>query len=360
MIGSLSAFSGAKPIRSDIVTNERWEVCAPDAFETELTSRPDITVLICGDAPLESEANASVRSSIRDGWVDYLSADRVFSTDLDSAALAIVTLRPALVLCVGSYLPESAYFAEAARAAREVGAVAVFWATEDPYEKDASYRIEPHFDAIFTCDRWTRHFYDHPRVFHLPLAGCPHRHYVPMRDPALQSIDVLFCGVAFANRRDIMARLLPALEGLKVCVIGPGWGGFATGFSDQRVDRSRLIGLYSQSRIVLNLGRSLDFENSRYRIAASTPGPRTFEAAMTGALQFFHEDTLEIRDYFEEDEVPGFSGTLDFAHLRDRFLTTETLRAGTAKRAQDRALAEHTYAVRAHRLTDTLSQAGLL
>lgn len=331
-----------------------------DAFETDRTDRHDITVLICGDAPLESEANASVRGSIRDGWIDYLSASRVFSASLDSAVVAIETIRPTLLLCVGSYLPETAYFGEATRAARAAGTVTTFWATEDPYEKDASYRIEPYFDVVFTCDRWTRRFYDHPKAFHLPLAGCPRRHHVPVRVDAEQPIDVMFCGVAFANRREIMTRLMPELAGLRISVIGPGWGGFGAGFSDQRVDKARLIELYAQSKIVLNLGRSLNFENSRYQISASTPGPRTFEAAMAGALQFFHEDTPEIRDYFAESEIPGFSGSLDFRRLRDQFLADTGSRLDTARRAQARALAEHTYALRARRVIDTLSHEGLL
>jgi spore maturation protein CgeB len=77
-------------------------------------------------------------------------------------------------------------------------------------------------------------------------------------------------------------------------------------------------------------------------------------------LQFFHEDTLEIRDYFVDDEIPGFSGALDFRQLRDRFLASEDLCTSTAQRAQARALAEHTYALRAKRMIDTLSREGLL
>ncbi len=319
----------------------------------------DLKVLICGDAPLESEANASIRGSIRDGWVEYLSPQRVSSAGLDSAAAAIETIRPDLLLCVGSYLPEAAYFGEASRLARAAGAVCAFWATEDPYEKDASYRIEAQFDAIFTCDRWTRRFYDHPRVFHLPLAGCPRRHHVPIDHDAVRPIDVLFCGVAFANRREIIAGLMPELRGLKVSVIGPGWGG-AAGFSDRRIDKARLIELYACSKIVLNLGRSLSFENARYQIAASSPGPRTFEAAMAGGMQLFHEDTPEIRDYFDEDEIPGFSGAHEFRRLLDRFLQADALRLDTATRAQRRALAEHSYAQRARHLVDTLVGEGLL
>ena len=318
-------------------------------------------VLICGDAPLESEANAQVRGAIRDGWIDYLSERQVCTTSLGSVAPAIAAMRPNLVLCVGSYLPETAYFGELARACRGTGAVSAFWATEDPYEKDASYRIEPHFDAIFTCDRATQRFYDHPRVFHLPLAGCARRHFLRVPEiPSAQPIDVLFCGVAFANRREILAALMPSLAGLRVSVIGPGWDGLGAGFSDQRIEKRRLIELYGQSKIVLNLGRSLNLENSRYQIAASTPGPRTFEAAMAGGLQFFHEDTLEIRDYFEDDEIPGFSGALDFRRLLHQFRGAPELGRATARRAQQRALAEHSYESRAGTLLGYLRGEGLL
>ncbi len=326
-------------------------------------ARAAVRVLICGDAPLESEANASIRGAIHDGWVQLLSAEQVFTASLDSAAAAIAALRPGLVLCVGSYLPETAYFGELARAARATGAVTVFWATEDPYEKDASYRIEPHFDAIFTCDRASLRFYDRARVFHLPLAGCPQRHYVRLAEPdqaPVPPIDVLFCGVAFANRREIVGRLMPMLAGLRVAVIGPGWGGLGAGFSEQRIDKARLVALYGQAKIVLNLGRSLSFENARHQIAASTPGPRTFEAAMAGGLQFFHEDTLEIRDYFEDDEVPGFSGALDFRRLLHQFLAAPELRRATARRAQQRALEAHSYASRAGAMLRCLADEGML
>jgi len=327
-------------------------------------TRDAMTVLICGDAPLESDANAEIRGAIGDGWRAVLAPrGRLLTTSLETAASAIDLIRPDLVLCSGSYLPPTAYFGEMAEAARRSGACTAFWATEDPYEKDASYRIEAHFDAIFTCDHWTRRFYDHPRVFHLPLAASPEQHFAAIDPAAERPVDVLFCGVAFANRRQIVDRLLPLLAGLRVAFIGPGWGSFGgetPGFSDQRVGKSRLIELYTQSKIVLNLGRSLNFENARHQIAASTPGPRTFEAAMAGALQFFHEDTPEIRDYFTEDEVPGFSSPHEFRRQLQRFLPDPAARLGAAKRAQARALADHSYAHRARSLVSTLGHEGLL
>ncbi len=332
----------------------------PDPAVVDPAVPEELGVLICDDAPLESEANASIRTYIRQGWIETVGAARVVFCGLSAAAGALDMLSPSMVLCIGSYLPETAYFGEISRAARAASVPLVFWATEDPYEKDASHRIEPFFDAIFTCDRGTCRYYDHPMVFHLPLAGSPAHHQSVCRRKAVRPIDVLFCGVAFANRREILSGLRPHLADLKVAIVGPGWSGLGPGCSDRRVNGPHLMQLYAQSRIVLNLGRSLGFENSRYVIAASTPGPRTFEAAMAGSLQLFHEDTLELRRYFDETQIPGFSAPADFAALRDRYLGSETLRFEAAVSAQRRALAQHSYAHRAREMIATLRTQGLL
>src|SRR5208337_1574167 len=221
-------------------------------------------------------------------------------------------LQPDFVLGLGSYLPESTYFGEVAREARRVGARMVFWATEEPYEQDASYRIERDFDAIFSCDRWGVNFHRHKHAYHLPLAGCGVRHVRPYDEAAERPIDVMFCGVAFSSRKELIEELRPSLAGLNISFIGPGWGQFGFGFSDRRIEKDQLIDLYGQSKIVLNLGRSLHFENQRYMIVPSSPGPRTYEAALAGALQLFHEDTYEIRRYFTADEMPTFSNKREF------------------------------------------------
>ena len=317
-------------------------------------------IVICGDAPLESEANASIRGSIHDGWEQHLSPENVTSVSLTGAPSVIRALRPDLVLGVGSYLPETAYFGETVAAARAVGAVSAFWATEDPYEKDASYRIEPSFDAIFTCDRWGANFYHHRHVFHLPLAACAQRHFVQIEKTRERPVDIFFCGVAFASRRDLIELLRPVLDRYRTAIIGPGWGAYGSGFSERRISKSELIELYAQSKIVLNLGRSLSFENSRYAIMPSTPGPRTFEAALAGATQVFHEDTAEIHRYFDDDEIPCFSSRHDFGLLCERLLDDEEERFAIAGRAQRKTTRAHTYARRAAEITDVLRIEGIL
>ena len=316
--------------------------------------------LVCTGHPLESHANAQVRRSVMDGLETSFGPGSATAANISGAAAVVAALRPDVVLGLGSYLPESTYFGEVAREARRVGARMVFWATEEPYEQDASYRIERDFDAIFSCDRWGTNFHRHRHAYHLPLAGCGIRHARPYDEAAERPIDVMFCGVAFSNRKELIEELRPSLAGLNISVIGPGWGQFGYGFSDRRIEKDQLIALYAQSKIVLNLGRSLQFENQRYQIVPSSPGPRTYEAALAGTVQFFHEDTYEIRRYFSPDEIPTFSNKREFDALARRYFDSPALRHSTARRAQQRALAEHTYAHRMQAMVDTLKAQALL
>ncbi len=315
--------------------------------------------LICSGGRYESDANAQVRRCIMDGWVECLGHDNVMSANISGAAAVIAATEPDLVIGIGSYLPESTYFGEVSREAHRLGKITLFWATEDPYEQDASYRILHDFDAIFSCDRWGVNFYTHPHAWHLPLAGCHKRHYVPINADQRKTIDVLFCGVAFTSRLEIVDDLRTTLAGLNLCFIGPGWGKLGHGFSDRRISNEQLIELYGQTRIVLNLGRSLHFENRRYMITPSSPGPRTFEAALAGTVQFFHEDTYEIRRYFTSEEVPAFSNQAEFARLLATYLGDAERGLCTAELAQRRALSEHTYAHRAHHVLEMLKVSGL-
>lgn len=317
-------------------------------------------VLLCSGGRYESHANAQVRETIMDGLIACFGEGNVTSVDISSAAAAVRTLQPVLIFAMGSYLPESTYYGEVSREAKKVGATTAFWATEDPYEQDAHYQIDDDFDVIFSCDRWGHHFYQRERVVHLPLGACPKLHYVPIDGRTEKTIDVLFCGVAFSSRKEVARNLMPVLERLNTRFIGPGWGDMGVGFSDARIEKKELIELYSRSKIVLNLGRSLHFENKRFMIAPSTPGPRTFEAALAGAFQAFHEETYELRRYYDADEIPVFSNRRDFEQLVQTYLHDDERRLEMTRKAQARTQKEHLYAHRIQRVVEYLQSENLL
>ncbi|MBS0960602.1 MULTISPECIES: CgeB family protein [Acetobacter] len=317
-------------------------------------------VLVCSGGRYESQANAQIRESIMDGWVECFGEENVTAVHISGAAESIAFLKPTIVFAIGSYLPESTYFGEVCREAKKIGATTVFWATEDPYEQDANYRVADDFDVIFSCDRWGHNFYQRDRVFHLPLAASRKLHYAPVVSEEQRHIDVLFCGVAFTSRKDIVRNLLPSLRRLNIRIIGPGWNEFGIGFSDDRIDKKQLVELYQHSRIVLNLGRSLHFENKRFMISPSTPGPRTFEAAAAGAFQIFHEDTYELRRYYPASEIPSFSNKRDFDRLISEYLAAPEKRLQATKLAQKRTLEQHTYGNRIREVVKILEDLKLI
>lgn len=317
-------------------------------------------VLLCSGGRYESQANAQVRETIMDGLIACFGAESVTAVDISSAASAVRRLKPVLVFATGSYLPESTYFGEVSREAKKVNATTAFWATEDPYEQDAHYQIDDDFDVIFSCDHWGHYFYQRDRVVHLPLGASPELHYAPMDAQTEKTIDVLFCGVAFSSRKEVTRNLMPVLEKLNTRFIGPGWGDVGVGFSDARIEKQQLIELYGRSKIVLNLGRSLHFENKRFMISPSTPGPRTFEAALAGAFQAFHEETYELRRYYSADEIPVFSNRYDFEKLIDTYLENDELRFKMAQKAQERTLKEHLYVHRIQKIIGYLQHEKLL
>ncbi len=126
---------------------------------------------------------------------------------------------------------------------------------------------------------------------------------------------------------------------------------------NERIPNERLADYYATSRVVLNLGRDFHLANRKYQLDSSTPGPRTFEAAMAGACQLMFAESLEILDYFRlDEEILLFDSPADFQQTLERLLAEpkHCRRIGAA--AEERRLRDHTYAVRASQL---LSRVGL-
>ena len=171
------------------------------------------------------------------------------------------------------------------------------------YEFDTNDRVIPLADAIFTNDAASLDYYPvAARVHHLPLGGCPVTHFRAVERRTAP--DLFFCGHLFANRLTFLDRLAQKVPDLdrRLLVIGssdvdarvPGW-------YRATIPNIVLPDYYNTALSVLNIGRDLNLANRRYGIRASTPGPRTFEAAFAGAAQIFVGDGLEITDYFEPD-----------------------------------------------------------
>ncbi len=310
-----------------------------------------LTILLTSSFPEHLNLNLDLRRNLAEGFRALPTDCRIVETTFAAVTEATRTLRPDLVLAVGSCAPAVCDYTSLAAACRSGDAKLAFWMVDDPYEFDYHYRVIEHADYIFTSDRWALQFYDHPRVYHLPTAASPVAHYRKLTPPDERAFAIFFCGMAFKNRRALIDDLRPILLEHRTLIVGPDWEKSAPFIRNERLSKQQVIDCYADSAIVLNVGRNYNMANAYYQLSPSTPGPRTFEAAMAGTVQAYFVESLEIEDYF----VPGkeillFENPATFKELIEVYLTDAELWREVAEAAQKRALREHTFEQRARRI----------
>lgn len=272
----------------------------------------------------------------------------------ETASHLIPALQPDLVVFMGSVLNDWIDYWGLARLSRESGAHVAFWLHDDPYEFDAAFRAVECADTIFSNDRYAVEHYIHPRVHHLPMAASS-QHFREL-DPAgyaARPLDLLFCGVAFPNRVQMIRDLAPDLARFAVRIAGKEWPEDLRGMIHPPIPHRELPDSYASAKFALNLGRSSSLANERYHLGATTPGPRTFEAAMAGCVQLYFAGSLEIEDYYEPDrEIVLFDSPGEVMERLGDCEKRPGYYAEIAGAAQRRTQRDHTYAVRARRILD--------
>ncbi|MBL7669094.1 MAG: glycosyltransferase [Bdellovibrionaceae bacterium] len=343
------------------------------------TTRGNIKkVMVVGASPDRLNTNSVLRGYVADGFSKILGSDHVLSVPMESVSQAVLKFQPDVVLVFGSCMPDSSYYISLRTHCDEMRVPLCFWLHDDPYEFDFFRKIVPYADHIFSNDRFASLHYpnkyqatlwqrrnkpDEERqaeekqetgipekkkfVSHLPLAASETTHFFPILDESEMENDIFFCGVAFENRRQMIRDLHPILKKYRTYIVGPGWEdmGFQYCFGGNLSNRE-FARIANRSRFVLNMGRHGDLANSLYQLTPSTPGPRTFEAAMAGGLQLFFAEGLEILDYFSApDEIFLFDSRNDVEEIFASQALSE--RCVCRANAQKRALRDHTYVNRA-------------
>jgi len=312
-----------------------------------------ISVLVTGAAPDAVNNNAFLRSLVAEGFASILGQDDVVNVPFAAAGAAIRDLAPAFVLSFGSCMPDSSFLEYVANVTRSRAGTFGVWLHDDPYEFDFRYRATSCADVVFSNDAWAVEHYEHDRVFHLPLAASPSRHYRPIRGHRL--VDLYFCGVAFPNRVDFFRDLPVPDPPVQYLVEGVEWPEDIPYARNGRVDNEHVTDNYSRSLAVLNIGRHFDLANSHYALTPSTPGPRTFEAAMAGAAQLFVVESLEVTRYFApRTEIMLVDSVRDVPDIVRDLRRNERVAIDIARAAQARALKDHCYANRARRIVQVL------
>jgi spore maturation protein CgeB len=305
-------------------------------------------LLISGASPDELNINSQLRNHVARAFEPFLGPGGIRNVPYEYAAETILSFAPDLALIFGSIMPDTCDYTAIERAAQSAGAHLAFWLHDDPYEFDFCFKAIESADTIFTNDRWAAQHYDFPRVFHLPMAACEQTHYRDISKHASKSNDLFFAGVGFDNRIRIMRDLASALKSYRTCIRGSGWPTDLPGCRNLFIPNEALADYYVRSWVVLNLGRDFDLGNERYRLPPTTPGPRTFEAAMAGCVQLYFVTGLEIEDYFApESEILLFDHASEVPAILDSVLSDPDKALAIGRAAQKRALRDHTYTARA-------------
>jgi spore maturation protein CgeB len=312
-----------------------------------------VKVLVCGASPDSVNNNAVLRSYVGNGFRTLPDVSAVRTCSLEGAVEIARDFKPHIILVFGSCMPASTHYLDLKGVALDTGACMAFWLHDDPYEFDFAGKIVPMADIIYSNDRWAATHYEHPRVYHLPLAADPVAHTRAWNPNKAR--DIFFCGVGFPNRVTLMRDSAHALSSFSVSVLGSEWPsdiGFA---QNQRIPNADLPDWCAASLVTLNLGRRFNLANHRFNLEASTPGPRTFETAAASAVQCFFVESLEIERYYEDgSEILLFDTPLEL-HRHVEMLRDDLQRArDIAAASQARTLRDHTYANRAQFILQTL------
>jgi len=307
----------------------------------------NIRILISGASPDVTNRNTTLRSYVIEGFVQLLGVDNVRQTPLDYAPEIVKEYKPNFVLCFGSCMPDTVNYSELVNACHGSGSKLVFWLHDDPYEFDYNYKVIDIADFIFTNDRWSMIHYNHDKTFHLPLAASKNTHFRPLNRK--KEVDIFFCGVAFPNRIRLVNDLQSVMDKYNSRIFGDGWLENSMQFPKNiRLDNSELPDHYSKSLITLNMGRDFHYANDRYKLDPSTPGPRTFEAAMAGTVQLYFVESLEIEDYYQPGtEILLFNSVAEFGRIVEDLMSDNKKCLEIASAAQSRTIECHTYYHRA-------------
>jgi spore maturation protein CgeB len=305
-------------------------------------------VLITSTIPDLLNSNLSIRIYAATGFTNLLGDEAVSQCPYEVAPEIIKKHKPDLVVAIGGCGIDAAPLNEMRRAVDSVGARLALWMHDDPYEFDYADRALSVADIIFTCDAWAKRHYRFNQVHHLPMAGCERTHLRQIHSYDAINVLLFFCGIGYPNRVEFLRQCKSTLDQYPVEIYGNHWPDDLTMAANKRLTPEETADKVNHSLLTLNIGRTLNIANRRYNLPASTPGPRTFEVALSGSAQIYFVDGLEIGDYFDPNsEILLIDSVSDLRKILLHAREEPEHYLKIAQSAQDRALRDHTYQRRA-------------
>jgi spore maturation protein CgeB len=312
-------------------------------------------LLLTGLSPDRLNSNRRIRSAIARGATDSALFDVVHDVPVE-----LVTVNDApsadVILAVGSAGSEEVNFHSLRRFARHHGSKLVFWTHEDPYEFDFNEKVVDIPDLFFTNEVATLEFYRHKNVQWLPLAG-DLDYYRPIEDNVERYIDLFFCGYGYPIRRHILERIFELSKGnYFISAFGPNMGPQLEELVNKKSLQTQEMADYARSSILtLNIGRDQPIANSRLSIQPETPGPRTFDIALSGCVQTMFNDGVLIDCFYHVgDEMLLFDNAEDVLRQIDEFRGNADSIRRIAGACQKATMDAHLYKHRINKILECL------
>ncbi|MFC4596956.1 CgeB family protein [Cohnella hongkongensis] len=253
-------------------------------------------------------------------------------------------------------------------AIRDMGIRTIIWFVDDPYVTDATVKIAPHYDYVFTHERACLSLYRAQgceQVHHLPLSAYS-EWFKPMLAPSEYRSDICFIGMAFWNRVELFDEIAPYLQDKRVMIGGKLWDRMknfprlSKFVRDGWIEVPETIKYYNGAKIVINLHRTTEAGKDNLNginWPAESVNPRTFEMASCGVMQL-----TDVRDELSEhfaigSEIGVFRDANDLVRQLDYYLAHEEERQWVAVRGYKRVRKDHTFRSRIRRLFDTVGLA---
>ena len=265
------------------------------------------------------------------------------------------------LLITGSIADPSVDLAGLVRHARSQKVVVAFWLHDDPYEFDMHWRLESLECPVFSNEANCITYYPKRcRAKTLALAASSlDDSQLPIVVNPEPGVDLAFCGVAFPQRVAILRDLSNA--GFSIACWGDGWPDDLVTAVNLRLGPMGLRHLYARCCFVLNLGREVQIANRNKQIASSTPGPRTFEAGLMGAIQLYLGQSPRIANYYTRDDgVIPVRRVEEIRSLIRRARDGKEWRQKLSEGAIRRTRRDHLYRHRCHDLLAALMKDGVL
>tara|TARA_R110002051_G_scaffold48299_2_gene94961 strand:+ start:64338 stop:65390 length:1053 start_codon:yes stop_codon:yes gene_type:complete len=310
-----------------------------------------VKICVSSSFPERLNVNRGLVDSLAEGFQTVLGKDQVQVCPYSALPGFLTRKVPDLLVMIGSALHSSGDYSAISQACKRAGVTFVFWTVEDPYEFDANSKFTQYADIIISNDAYAVKYYPRDQVFHLPLAA-PERIAKSLVNFTARPLDIFFCGVGFKIRQRIIVDAHDIFARYNSRILGDNWAQTPDGIvQNHRVPADVILDYYHNSKVVLNIGRDHAYANETRGLKSVTPGPRTFEAAMTGCVQFYYQPSAFLADYFEPDkEIVTFNDVFELEEKLDYLMNNPLEAMAIAKRAQKRCLKDHTFARRAEQL----------